>query len=1699
MSVPLDNDVFVSSVASLTDTANANTDKIVTAVAGFGDVLLRSVTASQHATTITRCLEATRKELLQPYGKQQDGKAPATVINVTDVAQIVAVFGALRRTLAQCTGGLDQPIELFQHVVGLLLHRNQYPIINGATIADFKTTGNKRTWSIEQKLAASQPFALITYDATDESEGALARLWNILAQAELTTYNFSLDRLLIALAPFKLKPLVLLQITKQVNVVVHGDAPDDNLQQALRADADEKRLMLQLAQVQQPSKPAPANKKADAGKKNPGQERGAVKPVGPAAQNPSPGQIELRLAAASTATNSTNAQTPKISLRVRGRQAQRAVDACADSGSTIDVIDQSFAEALRLPIEASTSSINGATPSSSLTAIGRVPFVWVECNNRKHKLKNVFVVNNLFCPLLLGAPSLNEIGASIVPSNNGLRVSTSSSISKTSTTTSTTTTPTTTSSTPSPTTYRFATRADELYASADLDGFNNEQRQRVLAACKRLDAAKLIIGANSPGHKYPHATDAVEHHLQLRPDAKTNEIFTRFRFKDPRQIATIEHYFDGLIQEGICYELPPGERAETQLTPLLVDKKDEQGNVTGQRVVVNAVAFNNVNVPERYEMDKVSNVLAFASQGHFISKIDLSNAYWQIPLDEASQKFMTVRISPTRLVRFARVVQGVNDSGAPLDRLLRLALHDIDNVKHYADDIVMTAATPEDAVAGFERFVERAIEHKLTISATKAKLFARRLVLLGADVTCGSIRPSASNIEGILRIRPPTSRADLQRILACIRAQQRFIPGLSMLTEPFSSCLKPNTTFVWNERLQEQLERCLVALRKHAVLTAPDNDTPLNLYCDASGNAVGWVCTQQRPDGERIVACGGRMLKKHERNRDTIEKEVTAMVVAVNDNHQLLADNKHKFMIFTDNQTAAALMRMPLDNKSSALRNAVARLQSLNFEIRLVSAQHNIFADLMSRQVQHSREIVAVLNPSIVNNNDDDDDNDANDKADDDDNPDNYEEVLLAQSTPTLSSASSTAPPSPTRASTESTSTSTTSTSNSSTSMTSTSISSPTSSPMTTSTSTSTTSNTTSSNSSSTSPSTSTSTSTTSTTPHQRQLPIVVDTPVQGAPLTPSSTAYSNYTYLETDDRTKHFIDCQKQDRSLDIWRDAAKHGTRHGPGHPFYDRSGLLCLSLDDGRQPPIVPTSMRAELALCAHDGSDGGHHGKTMTLFQLANAAYWPGMKQDVDAVVDKCVLCKTNKQQKPNADASKLPLSGLRGSHLIIDFMPMPLSKHYTGIFVGVDKNTGFTMALPVVDKSAQSAVLALAHFISLTGLPTYLESDAATETRSHEFQNELKARGITHIEHSPHNHQSIGAGEWRVGKIKEHLLTALRTNNRPWPLALPNAVRSVNVAPNSARGVSAFHLMFGYSPITHVTNRLLGAAARRPQSLGEPPVPTDDDGARQFSERIGDNINKLNAAAVEHHQQSQRRNAKHLLKIGDSRDNINVGTFVLVANNDKLAPTKWQNKQRQQGPYRVDEIDKQRRRARIVRLADGQNCGWRNINQLQFIAQDAVESMSLETNEPGAWQWRGARDPRALLPSEQTAVARNQLNASSALATAKSSSSSSSSSSSLTSTIDRQRTADERLAADRAEFNRRRIALINTVVPDGAIVVAHADANARRPELLTLRRPSDKASKVVTIARGHPRWNEFFDSWRSTKVRSLPSESLGLNG
>lgn len=298
------------------------------------------------------------------------------------------------------------------------------------------------------------------------------------------------------------------------------------------------------------------------------------------------------------------------------------------------------------------------------------------------------------------------------------------------------------------------------------------------------------------------------------------------------------------------------------------------------RVCLDSRKLNKVTVKDSYPLPQMNRILGRIQCSRFISTVDLSDAYWQIGLDEKSKPKTSFTIPGVGFFMFARLPFGLSSSAQVLCRLMDKVLGvDLEPyVFVYLDDIIILSDTFEKHIQLLDEVAKRLSNGGLTININKSKFLQKQVEYLGYVISEQGLQINPERLAPILNYATPTCPKDIRRFICMCTWYSRFIPNFAGMSAPISDLNKKGRKFIWSKEADDAFRIVKTAIVEAVSLSNPDFSKPFSILTDASDFAIAGVLVQTLQGKEQAISHFSRKLTSSERKFATTEKEALAVL-----------------------------------------------------------------------------------------------------------------------------------------------------------------------------------------------------------------------------------------------------------------------------------------------------------------------------------------------------------------------------------------------------------------------------------------------------------------------------------------------------------------------------------------------------------------------------------------------------------------------------------------------------------------------------------------------------------------------------------------------------------------------------------------------------------------------------------------------------
>uniref|UniRef100_A0A2N9F3L4 RNA-directed DNA polymerase n=1 Tax=Fagus sylvatica TaxID=28930 RepID=A0A2N9F3L4_FAGSY len=322
------------------------------------------------------------------------------------------------------------------------------------------------------------------------------------------------------------------------------------------------------------------------------------------------------------------------------------------------------------------------------------------------------------------------------------------------------------------------------------------------------------------------------------------------------------------------------------------------------------------------------------------------SGYYQIEIALEDQG-KTTFTCPFGTFAFRRMPFGLCNAPATFQRCMVSIFSDMVEkfMEVFMDDLSVFGDSFDDCLNNLKLVLARCVEKGRVLNWEKCHFMVTSGIVLGHVVSSKGIEVDKAKVDLILNLPTPTTVRDVRSFLGHAGFYRRFIKDFSAISRPLCNLLLKESTFEWTESCEVAFKKLVQLLTSAPIMQAPDWSLPFEIMCDASDYAVGAVLGQRKDKKPHVIYYASRTLNSAQMNYTTTEKELLAVVFALDKFRSYLMGTS--IVVFTDH----AALRYLLSKKDAKARliRWILLLQEFNLQIKDKKGVENVVADHLSR------------------------------------------------------------------------------------------------------------------------------------------------------------------------------------------------------------------------------------------------------------------------------------------------------------------------------------------------------------------------------------------------------------------------------------------------------------------------------------------------------------------------------------------------------------------------------------------------------------------------------------------------------------------------------------------------------------------------------------------------------------------------------
>ncbi|KAH9750378.1 hypothetical protein KPL71_013853 [Citrus sinensis] len=377
--------------------------------------------------------------------------------------------------------------------------------------------------------------------------------------------------------------------------------------------------------------------------------------------------------------------------------------------------------------------------------------------------------------------------------------------------------------------------------------------------------------------------------------------------------------------------------ANNELIPIRV--------TTGWRVCMDYRKLNSFTRKDHFPLPFIDQMLDRLAGHDFYCFLDGYSGYNQIPITPEDQE-KTTFTCPFGTFAYRRMPFGLCNAPATFQRCMLSIFSDMVErfLEVFMDDFSVYGDSFDECLQHLTLVLQRCKEKNLVLNWEKCHFMVKQGIVLGHIISSKGIEVDKAKVDLISNLPHPKSVKEVRSFLGHAGFYRRFIKDFSKISRPLCNLLVKDAPFIFDESCLDAFAKLKKLLTSSPIIQPPNWDLPFEIMCDASDYAVGAVLGQRLDRVPYVIYYASMTLNDAQLNYSTTEKEMLAVVFALDKFRSYLIGCK--VIIFTDHAALKYLLTKK-DAKARLIR-WVLLLQEFDIEFRDKKGSENVVADHLS-------------------------------------------------------------------------------------------------------------------------------------------------------------------------------------------------------------------------------------------------------------------------------------------------------------------------------------------------------------------------------------------------------------------------------------------------------------------------------------------------------------------------------------------------------------------------------------------------------------------------------------------------------------------------------------------------------------------------------------------------------------------------------
>jgi hypothetical protein len=254
----------------------------------------------------------------------------------------------------------------------------------------------------------------------------------------------------------------------------------------------------------------------------------------------------------------------------------------------------------------------------------------------------------------------------------------------------------------------------------------------------------------------------------------------------------VEKELEKLERDGIISKIEMSDWA-SPIVPVL--NKDGSVRICGDF----KVTVNQVLQVDQYPLPRIDDIFATLAGGRKFTKLDIRQAYLQMPLGDDSKKLQAIN-THKGLYEYNRLTFGIASAPSIWQRAMDQILQGLSGVQCVLDDMIITGKSDDEHLQNLENVLKKLQDSGLRANIEKCSFLQDSVVYCGHEISKEGLHKTKDKVEAVVNTPAPKNTTQLRALLGLVNYYHKFLLNLATEIRPLNELLEKDRKWVWNER-----------------------------------------------------------------------------------------------------------------------------------------------------------------------------------------------------------------------------------------------------------------------------------------------------------------------------------------------------------------------------------------------------------------------------------------------------------------------------------------------------------------------------------------------------------------------------------------------------------------------------------------------------------------------------------------------------------------------------------------------------------------------------------------------------------------------------------------------------------------------------------------------------------------------------------